>query len=803
VNTLTLGLQRANACKESTYNQKLALAVDPAVAVRFIRTTFAWKPGEYREIRALGKGIAPLHAVAGSPEEAVEAISRISAGVNVFLTLNPVKDGAPAREGGRFPKSGGPGTRDCDIARRTRFVIDLDPIRGSDTSSTDAELTMARKLAGTIIDDLVERQGWPRPTVVMSGNGLHLYWSIDLPAESDLVPRALRGLSARFSNEQVRVDTSVGNPARIMRVPGTLTAKGDDPTLYRVATVEVDGDETLLAAEQLESVAERPTPPREEPPTDKVYGEFDLQAWLDRHDIRPTSTKPWPAGGTGAKIHVLLACEFNPAHNRGEAVITEQASGALGYTCHHDSCQGKGWKEFRASVESRYRVESDPGDTRVPFPVDALPMLLQQATHVQSRTIGTDPAVTAISLLVASAGIVGNGVRVAIHPAWDEAVGLWAMIVAPSGSMKSSAIRVISELTRTVESKLKLPDPDKPELRERITTSDPTVEALGVLAAQNPRGLLILNDELSGFVDAIGQYKKGGNGDTAFYLAATEGMGHRIDRKTTASVDVPRLLCSMLGTIQPKVAKRVLSQEERANNGFTARFLVVYPSREPLEFRIPTEAEDQALAKMKGDLLQAWLSFRSIPMPHGEPSILRFDAEATRLIIHFANEQSELSFLLADESVERASRDKARGWVARIAGIFALYGRYERHQARTSDFWAGDVDYSKATVTTDEVQRAIRVVEWLLQEKRRLLQDAGMDERELDLRRLDELARKAMTPNCGFVTAREVQRKLNLKSVAKAERILEELEKAGRWKREFTQPGPTGGAPSCRYAPVR
>ena len=98
-------------------------------------------------------------------------------------------------------------------------------------------------------------EGFPRPTEVCFGNGMHLYYAVNLPTASDLPRRALQGLDKRFSTFAVKVDKTVDNAAQLMRVPGTWTAKDGRRDLHRVATLEVVGEDRLLTDEQLETVA--------------------------------------------------------------------------------------------------------------------------------------------------------------------------------------------------------------------------------------------------------------------------------------------------------------------------------------------------------------------------------------------------------------------------------------------------------------------------------------------------------------------------------------------------------------------
>lgn len=73
-----------------------------------------------------------------------------------------------------------------------------------------------------------------------SGNGFHLWYAIDLPADDGgLVQRCLQALAARHNTPKAKVDTSIYNAARIAKIPGTWARKGDDTPerLHRLAKV--------------------------------------------------------------------------------------------------------------------------------------------------------------------------------------------------------------------------------------------------------------------------------------------------------------------------------------------------------------------------------------------------------------------------------------------------------------------------------------------------------------------------------------------------------------------------------------
>ena len=57
--------------------------------------------------------------------------------------------------------------------------------------------------------------------------GLHLLYRVELPVDSDLLKRCLEALALRFDDAAVKIDRTVFNPSRIVKLYGTLTQKGD------------------------------------------------------------------------------------------------------------------------------------------------------------------------------------------------------------------------------------------------------------------------------------------------------------------------------------------------------------------------------------------------------------------------------------------------------------------------------------------------------------------------------------------------------------------------------------------------
>lgn len=81
----------------------------------------------------------------------------------------------------------------------------------------------------------VKENNLPRPTVVNSGRGVHVYW----PLTEDVAPEVWEPIAHYFRdfclNNDLIVDRAVFECARILRIPGTLNYKGEDPLPVELA----------------------------------------------------------------------------------------------------------------------------------------------------------------------------------------------------------------------------------------------------------------------------------------------------------------------------------------------------------------------------------------------------------------------------------------------------------------------------------------------------------------------------------------------------------------------------------------
>jgi len=318
------------------------------------------RPGQVVEVRAL-TDLFTHSGYFSDPAALVRAVEPLDADNSVhgiYVTLNEVNPALLSRRANRIKMRLGKKdstTSDADILRRCWLPVDIDPLRPSGVSSTEEEHGLALAKAEEVAL-WIAGLGFPDPVRADSGNGAHLLYRIDLPNDDEalaLVKNCLVTLDALFSDDRVTVDTANFNAARIWKLYGTVSRKGDSTSErpHRRSRILSALDELKVATvEQLRDLAARlPTETTAQPQPATVKGKgLDLRRWLADHGLDVRSEKPY-SGGT---LFILDQCPFSPAHKDGAFAI-QFGNGAVFAGCKHTSCGGgtQRWQELREQFE--------------------------------------------------------------------------------------------------------------------------------------------------------------------------------------------------------------------------------------------------------------------------------------------------------------------------------------------------------------------------------------------------------------------------------------------------------------------
>jgi hypothetical protein len=319
------------------------------------------------------------------------------------------------------------------------------------------------------------------------------------------------------------------------------------------------------------------------------------------------------------------------------------------------------------------------------FPVSVLPPTLSGFVSAQHCAMGADPAALAMAALTTVAGSLHAETHVRMGDTWGEKPILWVALVGQPSTMKSPIIDKATKPLRRIDhrrdalwrqqdaqwqqqnkgTKNPAPRPPKPA---RSIINDATPEKTAEILSRDPRGALMVHDELAGWLGGFERYSSGAS-SRAFQLTCWNGGPYIKDRVGQGARDpyaelrVENLALSLLGGIQPD---RLSAMRDLTSDGLLQRLL-------PVLMR-PAERGDQNFpAAVSEDAYE-----RLIQLVHcASPRRYQFDNDGLRV------RDRMLDYLYTLEQLEGlspplvAAIGKLKGYFGRIALVLHVAHEYD------------------------------------------------------------------------------------------------------------------------------
>ena len=335
---------------------------------------------------------------------------------------------------------------------------------------------------------------------------------------------------------------------------------------------------------------------------------------------------------------------------------------------------------------------------------------------------------------------------------------------------------------KTTGRKKHLVMPSKPAepIATRSWIKDITIQTVATILHENPHGVLLGRDELSGWFSSFDQYRSGKGGDAAHWLEMHRGGRLLVDRKTAArrTIHVPSAAVGVTGTIQIRVLQRALGREH-FENGLCARLLLAMPPRREKRWSertlSATTRNDYAglIAKLFG--LRPGEDEDGHPVPIDVPLSQPGKAVWVEFYNEFAKEQSKTDGDLA------AAFSKLEGYAAR----FALVVHFVR--------WASDDSSCGNEIDETSIAAGVTLARWFALETRRIYGTLQETQEDGESRRLVEL----IEARGGVISTRDVLSGCRwIEDMNEAKARLRRLVDAGRGWLERPKPGRRGGKPT-------
>jgi hypothetical protein len=490
--------------------------------------------------------------------------------------------------------------------------------------------------------------------------------------------------------------------------------------------------------------------------------------------------------------------------------------------------------EVHASVPADVNGWPEPaplGDELLPVPafdLELLPPSLRPLAEDIADRMQAPVDYVATGVIVALAGAVGR--RAFIVPkladtSWKVIPNLWGAVVAPPGMMKSPILSAVTlpltkledewraefesacgsfavekeqaelrfqawreEYKQAIKKHESAPIPPETDLRapaqKRLILTDATFEKLHAILAENPAGVLVIRDELTGWLSELGRL--GREGERAFFLQAWNGDGgFTVDRIGRGSIHVPAVCVSLLGNIQPSRLRWYLGEAiggGPGDDGLFQRFqFLVWPDP-PQDWRLVDRTANDVALRTAEHVLHLLAN-----LPSENP-----------VALHFAPDAQELFFVWWGELENRIRNDSAglapafishlakyRSLLPSLAGLFELADRAASDELSTD----------KVLISLAHTKQAAALCDFLESHARRAYASVISPE----TRAARELARHIQAGDLPSpFTTRAVYLKgwSGLNTPDRVRGALELLAEAGWTLRAETPPSTAGGRPS-------
>jgi hypothetical protein len=319
---------------------------------------------------------------------------------------------------------------------------------------------------------------------------------------------------------------------------------------------------------------------------------------------------------------------------------------------------------------------------------------------------------------------------------------------------------------------------DLPPTLPRLLINDATVEKCGEIMSENPNGLLLIRDELSGWLAQMSQEEY--QAARAFYLECFEGNNSfNWDRIARGHIKIATCILSVCGAIQPtRIAPTIQSAiNGQLDDGLIQRFqFAVWPDAQK-NWKLIDEAPDSVAYAQYRDAIR---TLHELPLPDdgSTDSHLRFSKSAQAL---YFNWLERLQVEIRSDRLHPVMQSHLMKMPKTIAGLALLFELIDGGHTKVG---------KKATA------RAILWADYLQSHAERLYSLAsgqGMTGAKLILSRHDKLPE--------IFTARNVQRKswTGLSTKQAVDDALECLVEH-RYLTELPVPSSSsGGRPTMRY----
>jgi len=375
----------------------------------------------------------------------------------------------------------------------------------------------------------------------------------------------------------------------------------------------------------------------------------------------------------------------------------------------------------------------------VPFPWSSFPPYLSASLKDLAEDMAVQPEMCGVIALGILSTAVGSLVKsVEAKKGYKSSVNLWTVIIAGTGEKKTPVFNRLMKPVHqyqkqlidkhkkdyqvwennqkvaqaaaqkgTQQSQKNNPEPKSPSLY----TTDPTIEALIELLNDNKHGILLFQDEISGFLLSFDKYRGGKGGDREQYLSLWSSTAIKIDR-VSKKLYVPDPFLSLLGGLQPGKAVRLFG-EDSFDDGLITRFL--FYNNDDIYKKLTNHQWSDDYEKKWNEMVLYLYT-----MDTGSKLKLELNDDAWQVFMGYYNSLTAISHYVPVRF--QVFIPKAKDYVLRISGLLHVLESVINGQ-----------ETILPSVSVDTVNRAVKLVYYFLSQARQIVESYGPKRQKISM----------------------------------------------------------------------
>ena len=346
--------------------------------------------------------------------------------------------------------------------------------------------------------------------------------------------------------------------------------------------------------------------------------------------------------------------------------------------------------------EDSIAFTSDSGKTAViSFPLEIFPKAIRDIIEALEEYENYNVDFTAASFLTVFAAAMGNTWSVRFMTGWVSRPIIYMVLVGSPSCGKTPPLqqavapllkldgeydmiyckemetyRQWERMSAKQREKHSLPEAMKMPQRKCHVVVDSTVEALIGALRDNPRGVLIYKDEIDSLLSNFNRYN---GSDEGYFLSLFSGTPFKYSRKSSNEhIFLANPYCSIIGTTQPGRLGEQFGGK-RMMNGFSSRFLKVYPEIDEMPSWNDTAMPDSVLEEWERIIRRVITVTPSTDQEGKATSIeLLFSQEAKLRVIQWKDEVNNKAYAETDSDAVRALCGKLETYLVRFCLVIQI-----------------------------------------------------------------------------------------------------------------------------------